>query len=292
MLYTLENELVKITASTYGAELHNLISKKSNTEFLWNGNPEYWKYHSPVLFPIVGKVKDGKYKVEGNVYELPQHGLGRISNYEMIEKTSDSITFELKYSEATLKVYPYKFSLKIKYTLIKNSVKVSYIVENLDNKTIYFSIGAHPAFLCSIEPNETIDDYYFEFNKKETVSTMLLNKDGYFVKDRKELLNNENIINLSKELFKNDALVFDNLKSNEISLKSKNHSKFLTMNFEGFPFMGLWSKAEGAPFVCIEPWYGHADFFDFNGELKDKSGIQELNIGQTFNVSYTITLSE
>lgn len=292
MLYTLENELVKITASTYGAELHNLISKKSNTEFLWNGNPEYWKYHSPVLFPIVGKVKDGKYKAEGNVYELPQHGLGRISNYEMIEKTSDSITFELKDSEATLKVYPYKFSLKIKYTLIKNSVKVSYIVENLDNKTIYFSIGAHPAFLCSIEPNETIDDYYFEFNEKETVSTMLLNKDGYFVKDRKQFLNNENIINLSKELFKNDALVFDNLKSNEISLKSKNHSKFLTMNFEGFPFMGLWSKAEGAPFVCIEPWYGHADFFDFNSELKDKSGIQELNIGETFKVSYTITLSE
>ncbi|WP_024614329.1 aldose 1-epimerase family protein [Clostridium sp. Ade.TY] len=291
MLYTLENELVKITASTYGAELHNLISKKDNTEFLWNGDATYWKYHSPVLFPIVGKVKDGKYRAEGNIYELPQHGLGRISNYEMIDQTSNSITFELKYSEDTLKVYPYKFSLKIKYTLIENSVKVSYIVENLDNKTIYFSIGAHPAFLCSIEPNETIDDYYFEFNEKENVSTMLLNKDGYFIKDRKQFLNNENIINLSKELFQGDALVFDNLKSNEISLKSKNHSKFLTMNFEGFPFMGLWSKFDGAPFVCIEPWYGHADFFDFDGELKDKAGIQKLNIGEIFEVSYTLTLS-
>lgn len=292
MLYTLENELVKITASTYGAELHNLISKKDNTEFLWNGDATYWKYHSPVLFPIVGKVKDGKYRAEGNIYELPQHGLGRISNYEMIDQTSNSITFELKYSEDTLKVYPYKFSLKIKYTLIENSVKVSYIVENLDNKTIYFSIGAHPAFLCSIEPNETIDDYYFEFNEKENVSTMLLNKDGYFIKDRKQFLNNENIINLSKELFQGDALVFDNLKSNEISLKSKNHSKFLTMNFEDFPFMGLWSKFDGAPFVCIEPWYGHADFFDFDGELKDKAGIQKLNIGEIFEVSYTLTLSE
>lgn len=292
MLYTLENELVKITASTYGAELHNLISKKDNTEFLWNGDATYWKYHSPVLFPIVGKVKDGKYRAEGNIYELPQHGLGRISNYEMIDQTSNSITFELKYSEDTLKVYPYKFSLKIKYTLIENSVKVSYIVENLDNKTIYFSIGAHPAFLCSIEPNETIDDYYFEFNEKENVSTMLLNKDGYFIKDRKQFLNNENIINLSKELFQGDALVFDNLKSNEISLKSNNHSKFLTMNFEGFPFMGLWSKFDGAPFVCIEPWYGHADFFDFDGELKDKAGIQKLNIGEIFEVSYTLTLSE
>lgn len=292
MIYTLENSLIKITASTYGAELHNLISKKNNIEFLWNGDATYWKYHSPVLFPIVGKVKDCKYTVDGNTYELPQHGLGRISEYNVIDQTSDSITFELKYSEDTLKAYPYKFSLKIKYSIIENTVKVSYIVSNLDSKTIYFSIGAHPAFLCPIESNETMEDYYFEFNAKEDSKIMLLNKDGYFKHETKKFLNSENIIPISTELFKDDALVFYDLKSNEISLKSKNHSKHLTMNFEGFPFMGLWSKADGAPFVCIEPWYGHADFEDFTGEFKEKQGIQKLDVNETFECNYTLILSE
>ncbi|MBM7833917.1 aldose 1-epimerase family protein [Clostridium sardiniense] len=292
MLYTLENESTKITASTYGGELHNLISKKNEIEFLWNGDPKHWKYHSPILFPIVGKVNNGEYRACGATYNLPQHGLARVSDFEMIDQTKDSITFELKYSNDTLKVYPYKFSLKIKYTLIESGVKVTYIVKNLDDKIIYFSIGAHPAFLCPIEENETMNDYYFEFNHKETADTMLLTKDGYFNHERKDYLDDENIIPLSKELFAGDALVFDNLKSNKISLKSKNHGKSLTMDFEGFPFMGLWSKAEGAPFVCIEPWYGHADYSDFTGELKDKAGIEKLDVNDTFQCSYTLTLSE
>lgn len=292
MLYTLENESTKITASTYGGELHSLISKENGTDFLWDGNPEYWKYHAPILFPIVGKVNNGEYRACESIYKLPQHGLARVSDFKMIDKTKDSITFELKYSNDTLKVYPYKFSLQIKYNLIKSGIKVTYTVKNLDDKTIYFSIGAHPAFLCPIEENETMNDYYFEFNKKETTDIMILNKDGYFNHERKDYLNNENIIPLSKDLFADDALVFDCLKSNKISLKSKNHNKSITMDFEGFPFMGLWSKAEGAPFVCIEPWYGHADYSDFTGEFKDKAGIQKLDVTSTFECSYTLTLSE
>ena len=265
MLYTLKNSTIKITASTYGGELHNLTSEKTNTEYLWNGDSTYWKYHAPILFPIVGKVKDGEYRVCGQTYKLPQHGLARISEFNMINKTDDSITFELKYSEDTLKVYPYKFSLRINYTLIDNGVKVTYSVENLDDKTIYFSIGAHPAFMCPIEKNETMNDYYFEFNEVENTPIMPLNSDGYFKHEKEPYLNNSNIIPLSKEVFKNDALVFEDLKSNKISLKSKNHNKSLTMDFTGFPYMGLWSKPTGAPFVCIEPWFGHADFCDFSG---------------------------
>lgn len=288
MLYTLENDQIKITASTDGGELHNIINKKDNTEFLWNGNEEFWKYHAPILFPTVGKVNNGKYKVNGETFELPQHGLARTSKFDMIEKDDFHITFELKYSNESLKVYPYKFSLKITYTLVNNGVKVGYSVENLDDKTIYFSIGAHPAFMCPIESNETMNDYFFELDKKETSSIMLLNEQGHFLHERQDYLNNNNIIPLSKEVFVNDALVFDDLKSTIISLKSKNHNKVLSMDFTGFPYIALWSKPTGAPFVCIEPWYGHADYVDFQGELKDKVGIEKLELGKTFNCSYTL----
>lgn len=288
MLYTLENEILKITASTTGGELHNIINKKDNTEFLWNGNEEFWKYHAPILFPIVGKVNNGKYRVNGETFELPQHGLARTSEFTMIEKSYNNITFELKYSDESLKVYPYKFSLKITYTLVNNGIKVNYSVDNLDHNTIYFSIGAHPAFMCPIENNETMADYYFELNKKETSSIILLNEQGYLLSERQAYLNDSNIIPLSKEVFKNDALVFDDLKSTIISLKSKNHNKVLSMDFTGFPYMAIWSKPTGAPFVCIEPWYGHADFATFQGELKDKAGIEKLEVGKTFNCSYTI----
>lgn len=289
-MYILENEKVKITVSKQGAELHNITSKVDGTEYLWNRNKRYWGYSSPVLFPIVGKVKNGTYKVDGKEYNLPQHGLARLKEFEMIEKTDDKIIFELVDSEETLKVYPYKFSLKIAYTLVENGVKTEYIVENTDNKTIYFSIGAHPAFMCPMVAGEIIEDYYFEFNEKENCDIMLISENGYIKRERKQYLVNNNVIPLNFDVFKGDALVFDSLKSNKISLKSVNHDKVLTMDFTGFPYMGLWTKATGAPFVCIEPWYGHADFEDFDGELKDKAGIEKLQIGQKFNSSYTVTI--
>lgn len=292
MLYSLENEFIKITANTYGGELNNLISKKENTEFLWSGDPTYWKYHAPILFPIVGKVKNGEYRVDGKTYELPQHGLGRLSKYSMIEKTDNSITFRLKWSDETLKIYPYKFELFITYTLIENSVKVDYKVKNCDDKEIYFSIGAHPAFLCPILKEEKLEDYYFEFNQKETSEIMVLGADGLFKKEKESYLNDENIIPINLDVFKNDALVFHDLKSNRISLKSKNHNKSLTMDFKCFPYLGLWTLATGAPFVCIEPWYGHADFSDFNGDFKDKAGINKLMLNDIFECSYTLILSE
>lgn len=289
MLYTLENERIKITVSNRGAELHSLTSKIDGVEYLWNRNKRYWSYSAPVLFPIVGKVKDETYRVDGKEYNLSQHGLARLKDFEMIEASNNKIVFELVDSEETLKVYPYKFSLKICYTLLEDGVITEYTVKNTDNKMIYFSIGAHPAFMCPMMPGELIDDYYFEFNEKENCDIMPINKDGYIKRERKQYLLNNNIIPLNFDLFKGDALVFDSLKSNKISLKSVNHHKELTMDFTGFPYMGLWTKITGAPFVCIEPWCGHADFEDFTGELKDKAGIESLEEGKEFNVSYTVT---
>ncbi|AGX41163.1 aldose 1-epimerase family protein [Clostridium saccharobutylicum] len=289
MIYSLENSIIKITASTHGGEIHSITNKIDGTEYLWDGNPEYWKYHAPILFPIVGKVIDSKYKVEGKTYELPQHGLARTSEFKFISKTDNEIIFELNFSEESLKVYPYKFSLRSIYKLENNTVKVTYSVKNLDNKTIYFSIGTHPAFMYPINSTEKLEDYYLEFNEKESSNRKVLTKEGYLSYNEKECLKSTNTLMLSKELFIDDALVFDNLKSNKITIKSEKSDKSLAVEFDGFPYMGIWAPKDGAPFVCIEPWFGHADYENYNGEFSEKEGIISLDIGKEFSCTYKVT---
>lgn len=288
MNYTLENEKIKIGVRSYGGEITSIFSKITEDEYLWNGDPKYWKYHAPILFPIVGKVFNNEYRVDGKVYTLPQHGLARISEFEMVDISDSSITFELKYNKETLKVYPYKFVLRSTYEIIDNVVKVKYTVENLDNKNIYFSIGAHPAFMCPIKSNETLEDYYIEFDKDEKSDRLFLLGDGYISQNKEPLLDNQKILNLNKELFERGALIFDDLKSDKITLRSKNSDNYLEVDFEKFPYMGIWSPEEGAPFVCIEPWYGLADKENYNGEFSNKKGIIDLDINDTFSCTFTV----
>lgn len=290
MIYSLENEEIKISVSNHGAELHSLTSQKENTEYLWNGNPEYWKYHAPTLFPIIGKTKNLKYRIDGQEYELPAHGLARISEFDLIEKTDNYIAFELKYSEESLKAYPYKFSLIIAYEIKDNCLKVMYEVKNIDNKDIYFSIGGHPAFMCPIEKGESLEDCYLEFNKVESASVRGVNKDVYLLRKTKEFLKNENILQPSKELFKNGLLMFSNLKSNTVAIKSRKNKKSLSVEFDGFPYLCIWTLETGAPFLCIEPWFGHPEYEDFTGEFKDREGTVSLKAGEKFNCAYKIII--
>ncbi|KJZ84714.1 MULTISPECIES: aldose 1-epimerase family protein [Clostridium] len=289
MEYILENSKLRIKSRTYGGEITSILNKENKEEYLWNGNPEYWKYHAPILFPIVGKVADSKYRVNGKVYELPQHGLARVSEFSMIDKKEDEITFELKYSEESLKVYPYKFSLKSNYRLEDDGVRITYIVENLDDKKIYFSIGAHPAFMCPIDKNDLLENCYIEFNKIENSKQITLTEEGYLSHSSSDCLKDTNKLILSKELFKNDALVFNDLKSNKMTIKSKKSDKSLEVDFTGFPYMGIWAPKDGAPFVCIEPWFGHADYYDFNGDFTEKEGINSIDVCEKFSCTYKVT---
>ena len=265
MIYTLENENIRVVASSNGGELHSIKKINDETEYLWNGDERYWKYHAPVLFPIVGKVNGGKYKIDG-------------------------IEYELQYDEETVKVYPFKVVLRIGYTLMEYGVETSYEVINKDNKDIYFSIGGHPAYMCPINQGESFEDYYFEFDKVEKSSKILLNSNGLFTKNKELFMENSKELPLSIEIFKDDAIVFNDLKSNKISLKSRKSDKSVTMDFSGFPYLGLWTKPTGAPFVCIEPWFGHADYEDFNGDFKDKEGINKLAVGKSFKAAYLVTV--
>jgi galactose mutarotase-like enzyme len=288
MISTIENEFLKVSAKDSGAELISIKNKQNNIEYLWQGDPKFWGRRAPVLFPVVGKLKDNKYKAEGKVYELPQHGFARDAYFDISEKGALFLTFTLKSNSETLKVYPYKFELNIGYKLIKNRIEINYEVRNTDDKKIWFSIGAHPAFNCPIDPKLKFEDYFLEFETEESADKYLL-EDGLLNGKKEKTLSKEKKIALTEKTFLNDAIIFKNLKSSLLSLKSNSSHASLNFNFKGFPFLGIWSKP--GPFVCIEPWYGHADMVGFSGELKDKEGIQGLDKGASFNCDYSVEIN-
>ncbi len=278
-----------ISADDHGAELRSITAKSDGTEYLWNGDPAWWKYTSPILFPIVGKLVNGKYRHNGIEYELPGHGFGRISDFTCIRRTSEELAFMLESTPETLKSYPFRFKLEVSYTLQQNEVKVHWTVTNPDTSDMYFSIGAHPALRCPIVQDEDFTDCFLKFNKSENSERIMLKADGPLSHNRIPILKGTELP-LDYELFKDDALVFDDLKSDEVSICSKKSGKSITVKAEGFPFWGIWTKP-GAPFLCIEPWHGHADYEDFTGDLSNKDGIRKLGGGESFAAGYSFLIN-
>ncbi|HEY8400021.1 MAG TPA: aldose 1-epimerase family protein [Cytophagaceae bacterium] len=288
MVAIIINEFLKVTVKSSGAELISLKNTITNLEYLWQGDPAYWARRAPVLFPIVGRLKDHKLQVDGQSYTLPQHGFARDMIFDLVDHQDDCLTYKLKSSEETLKIYPFNFELTITYRLVKNKLVVTYEVKNTDDKTIYFSIGAHPAFRCPLVQGEKFEDYYLEFEKPETAERLLLTE-GLFNGQTEPVLNNENILPLSYDLFdEKDAVVFKGTRSRTVSIKSKKSKNVINVDYSGFPYLGIWTKK--APFICIEPWYGLADKVDFNGEFKDKEGVRPLIKGRTFNCEFSIEI--
>ena len=288
-MQTLQNEVLKITVAERGAELKSITALADGTEYLFDSDPTWWKYSSPVLFPIVGKVNGGKYRTEGKEFKLGQHGFARTANFWLVDATDKNLIFALESNAATLKVYPYKFRLEISFELIGNEVKVGWKVANVDDKDIYFSIGAHPAICCPISYRENFEDCYLKFNKPEKSARLPLTTNGLSHERIPTLDGTE--LNLTYDLFKGDALIFDDLKSDEVSVCSRKSSKSLTIRAKNFPYWGFWTPAQGgAPFICIEPWHGHADYEDFAGELKDKEGIIKLAANETFQTEMSFII--
>ncbi|MBX9850797.1 MAG: aldose 1-epimerase family protein, partial [Cytophagaceae bacterium] len=286
MLEKIENDFLKIEISSHGAELKSIQSKKNNKEYLWQGDQAFWPRRAPVLFPIVGKLHQNKYRIGNKTFEMGQHGFARDKNFELIDKDNTSVTYSFKANPDTLKVYPYQFELLIRYSIVVNRLHVDYEVVNTDKDKIYFTIGAHPGFICPLNEGEEFTDYFLEFQKEEEADRHLLD-DGLLNGKTEKILNNEKVLNLTEDLFKKDAIVLKNLKSCSMKLKSKKSDYQLKVDFSGFRYMGIWKKP-GAPFICIEPWVGIADKKDFSGELKEKEGIKHLNEGEMFTAGFII----
>jgi galactose mutarotase-like enzyme len=288
MMTTLENEFIKVQSKAEGAELTSLVLKKDQTEYLWQADPKVWARHAPVLFPIVGKLHDNKYAIGEREYQLPQHGFARDRVFELLESSASHVLYRLTDDEKSKQIYPYSFELAIEYRIRGTALEVRYKVTNLDKEEMYFSIGAHPGFNCPLLPHEKMEDYFLEFEKKETLKKMVL-KDG-LISHTESFLTHESIIPLSKELFKDDAIIVSSFASSSLALKCRSSNKSITVDFPGFPYLGIWSKPEGAPFVCIEPWFGVTDVKDDKREFDKKKGICPLSPLDTFECRYIITI--
>jgi len=286
--YELKSNDVTVKLTTLGAELTSLTDHEG-TEYIWNADEKYWKRHTPILFPIVGNVLEGKYSVGQEEYLLSTHGFARDMEFDVEAKNEGTITFVLNSSLKTKTMYPFDFSLKVIYTLKEKVLDVAYEVINQDHDTMYFKIGAHPAFMCPLFKEDTIEDYYIEFEKEEKATEILVTPEVYLSNETRVF--NGKKIALAKALFKEGPLVFNNYQSTSMSLKSLKHDKKLTVTFEGFPFLGIWSTTNEASFVCIEPWHGHADFIDDSKVLSHKKDITSLKPQDTFKCVHSISIS-
>lgn len=290
MLHTLQNSLLRASFKEQGAELCSLRRKDQDIEYIWAGNPHIWGRHAPVLFPIVGRLNDNKYKLEGREYQLSQHGFARDKKWQPAKEGPDRILFRLISDAETKEQYPFDFELLLEYHLLDNKLLTTYRVKNTGSKEMPFSIGAHPAFNCPLLPDEEFKDYYLEFERSESLQRQQI-RHGLRTGERSMVLNKENILSLTEELFEDDALVFENQQSNYVILKSKHNPHSVRLDIKGFPYMGIWTKAGGAPFICVEPWYGITDKAGEMQDLRNKEGIQHLKPGEQFECSYGITIS-
>ncbi|MBC3759949.1 aldose 1-epimerase family protein [Hyunsoonleella sp. SJ7] len=291
-MHHLENDKLKIAVKPTGAELCGIRSIKRKTDFMWDANPNVWGSYAPNLFPIVGGLKDNTYQFEGKTYQLPRHGFFRHSEaIKLLGETENSLTFGLTYNEDTLKVYPFKFEFQITFTLKDNTVKLLHIIKNLDDQPLYFSMGGHPAFKCPVFQNEDYEDYYLEFEHSETSKIHLLNSAGLFSSETRPMLENTKKIPLSHNLFNDDALIFKDLKSKKVALKSQNQGEILSVSYHDFDYLGIWAKPNG-DYVCIEPWLGIADSENTDQNFTTKEGILQLNANDTFRATYHIEINE
>ena len=281
MLQYLENDFLKISVDTHGAELSSIFNKKENKEMLWHGDPQFWGRKSPVLFPVVGKYKNGKTTYNGKEYALGQHGFARDSEFTLVEQNETKLVFALESNEETLTKYPFKFRLVCSFELENDKIIVGWNVENTDDKTIHFSIGAHPAFYC--KKDKTV----LAMNK-ENLKYSLVNSDGLYTPEKYDV---ESSFVLHDNIFDKDALIIENSNVTEVSLVD-NGKNYITVKFDA-PLFGIWSPTrKNAPFVCIEPWFGRCDGADFNGDITQREWGNALNVGETWYKEYEIIIHE
>lgn len=290
-MITIENEFLSVTFRSKGAEMTSIFNKKTNTEHLWQANPDVWPWYAPNLFPIVGGLNNNELQVNGQAYHLNRHGFTRESDFELVDYSETHAKFSLMFNEQTFAAYPYRFEFQVVYDLFDQDLRVNYKVINHDEQTIYFSVGAHPAFHVPFKEDEKYEDYYLEFETSEPLLTHLLSTKGLLSGETELVPMDGQKLWLTKNLFDRDALVFKNITSKNVTLRSKNHDESITLSFENFKDLGIWAKP-GAPFVCIEPWLGHTDTEGKITDIQQKEGIENVEHGHVYEATFTISINK
>lgn len=286
-VYSISNKAISISVNSLGAELASL--KTNNTELLWQSDKAVWSRYAPVLFPIVGKLKDDKFRYKEADYKLSQHGFARDKEFTLTEKSECTLEFELTANEETLAIYPFHFSLRIRYELEGASLKTKYFVFNPDKNDLLFSIGAHPGFNCKRVNGENLEDFYLELEGKKELTIEKLNN-GLLSGETSVIKLDSGKLPLSTTLFENDALVCKNTQIEKVKLCSSKSPEQITLECKDWPYFGIWAKKGSDAFVCLEPWFGIADSVNSPGNIYAKEGIIMLGPYKVFSKEFSLSV--
>ncbi|WP_116127660.1 aldose 1-epimerase family protein [Lewinella sp. IMCC34183] len=292
MDFSLQNDLLSIKINAVGAELSSLVQRETGREYIWSGDPAVWPSTAPVLFPIIGALKDGATTIQGEQYRIPKHGLIRHNtDLEFFSKLEDRIVFRLCSSPATLDLYPYQFDFRITFRLRNEHLIIYHEVMNTDDRPIYFHLGGHPAFRVPHFADDAYGDYLLRFEHAEDSRSHEVTDGGTIGTGTRDVPWTEGgtVLPLSHDLFAHDALVFKDLKSRSVLLESRNHGPVLKLDYAGWTHLGIWAKPQG-DFVCIEPWIGLADSAAGDGQFTHKEGIISLEPNEVYEMSYDIKI--
>lgn len=283
MIYYAENESFIVGVKEMGAELTSLKSKKTGIEYIWDGNVDVWYGQSPILFPIIGRLLDDKYRYDGKEYTMAKHGIVRKKPFRLESKTADTLVFCQSSDEDSLKSYPFEFDLFVEFKLTENGLSVTHTVVNKDNKVMYYSFGAHPAFNCEIGD-------YLEFAENEELLTERIDHESILIEEKFPVDMDGKKIIITKDIFNDDALILSEYKSKAVTLKSDNHNRTIKFNFDS-PLLGIWAKP-GASYVCIEPWWGVNDNYDKKPDISEKRAIMSLESEKSKSFNWNIEICE
>lgn len=285
----LHNQQLSIKVSEHGAELTSIVCEQK--EYLWQANPDFWKRHAPVLFPIVGRLWNDEYRHNGQTFHMSQHGFARDSDFRLTARTDDSLTFLLESNDETRKVYPFDFALETTYKIDDRRITVHWKVTNKGNGEMHFQIGAHPAFNFLDYDIDSNIRGYFDFDRNSGLKRTWIKEKGCVDTAEKTDLKLDGIglLPISSHLFDHDAIVLDDSQVHEVTLYDRLKYPSVTLRFDA-PVVGLWSPTRDAPFVCIEPWYGRADRTGYTGEFANRDHMQHLAPGQSFEGGYEIEI--
>lgn len=290
MDYTIENEIIKVTVSSTGAEIQSIVGKHIGNEYIWQADPEIWGRYAPILFPIVGKLKNDEYSYQGKTYHLGQHGFARNMEFKLEEQTKEKLTFLLTDTPETLEVYPFHFEFRVSYELLNNMVKESFKVTNTGDGDMIFGVGGHPGFNLPVDDQVKKEDFYLQTSPaKPRVQVPLEN--GCLNWNKRSLAPTETMITITDDLFKNDALIYlMRHPNNKFSIKTDTSRFHINVRTDSAPYVGVWSQyPKTANYVCIEPWWGIADTTDADGDLEHKKGMNRIKSGETFDASFRMS---
>ena len=293
-MQVLENEMFRVEINELGAELSSFRSKTTGTEYVWQADPAVWKRHAPILFPIVGRLKDKTYTVGGKAYEITKHGFGRDLEWQVGREGDTCVAFRLEPSEFTKKMYPWDFVCTVRYTLDGASLKKEHITENRSDTAMYYEVGGHDGYTLCWQDGEQVTDYYVAFEGTDKLCRIVTDEAVMLTEERTGVPLENGRLPLSRALFANDAVMTEGLPVRRATIGCTKNSRSVTMDFTDFDYFAVWSpyKDTAAPFVCLEPWSTLPDGLYLDHAIENKVGVRVLQPGRSETLAFTTTVSE